>query len=467
MNRALLARLERLERAALTQHKQDVPPFYDWLKLTTPSYNWDWQHLHFIREKLLLVEKGKIKRLMVFCPPRHGKSEATTIRFPMWCLEKHPQWKIIIGAYNQTLANRFSRKARRLAETRGILSRERAAVEEWETIGGGGVRAAGVGAGITGMGADLIIIDDPVKNREEAESLVFRNRVWDWYTDDLYTRLEPEGAIILIMTRWHTDDLAGRILESEQASEWEVVSLPAIAEENDLLHREQGSALCPERYDVMSLLNIKKTLGSASFTSLYQQKPVPSEGYLFKRQWFQIIDCAPTNVQRVRAWDKAATEGAGDFTSGVLLSRDTQGIFYIEDVRNVQLSSGSRDALIRQIAALDGTSVPIYGEQEPGSSGKDAALAFIRMLSGYSVYCDTVSGSKVVRAQPFAAQCEAGNVKLVKGEWNAIYLDQLCSFPYGKNDDMIDATSLAFNKLSLAQQWTSSNLKSFSSGDKI
>jgi predicted phage terminase large subunit-like protein len=172
-------------------------------------------------------------------------------------------------------------------------------------------------------------------------------------------------------------------------------------------------------------------------------------------------------VQRVRAWDKAATEGAGDFTSGVLLSRDTQGIFYIEDVRNVQLSSGSRDALIRQIAALDGTSVPIYGEQEPGSSGKDAALAFIRMLSGYSVYCDTVSGSKVVRAQPFAAQCEAGNVKLVKGEWNAIYLDQLCSFPYGKNDDMIDATSLAFNKLSLAQQWTSSNLKSFSSGDKI
>ena len=182
-----------------------------WLDQVTPTWEWRWRHLVYIRTYLDRVTRGDLKRLMLFVPPRHGKSEQTTIRYPTWRLERDPTLRVIVGAYNQILANKFSRKARRIAVQRLDLSAERVAVEDWETAQGGGFRVVGVGGGITGQGGDLIIIDDPVKNREEANSQAYRDRVWEWYTDDLYTRLEPGGAIILIMTRWHEDDLAGRI----------------------------------------------------------------------------------------------------------------------------------------------------------------------------------------------------------------------------------------------------------------
>ena len=153
------------------------------------------------------VTRGECKRLMLFVPPRHGKSEMTTIRYPVYRLECEPSMRVILGAYNATLAQKFSRKARNVARTRLALNTERTAVEDWETTAGGGLRAVGVGGGVTGMGANLVIIDDPVKSREEAESATYRDRCWDWYRDDLYTRLEPDGAIVLIQTRWHEDDL--------------------------------------------------------------------------------------------------------------------------------------------------------------------------------------------------------------------------------------------------------------------
>jgi len=155
---------------------------------------------------------------------------------------------VVIGSYGQDLANNFNRKARRIAEQRFEMSHERKAAAEWSTSAGGGMKAVGVGAGVTGHGAHLIVIDDPVKNREEANSDVRRETVWQWYNDDLYTRLEPGGAIVLIMTRWHEDDLAGRILLSDRASEWTVLNLPALAEDDDPLGRTLGEALCPERY---------------------------------------------------------------------------------------------------------------------------------------------------------------------------------------------------------------------------
>jgi len=426
--------------------------FGNWLRHTTPQFTWNWQYLEFIRKHLNRVTEGKNKRLMLFLPPRHGKSEMVTVRFPAWMLEKDPTRRFIVGSYNQTLANKFSRKTRRIAIERGVqLAQDRTAVDDWETTQGGGLRSIGVGGGITGHGANLIIIDDPVKNREEAGSQVYRDKVYDWYTDDLYTRLEPGGSIILIMTRWHEDDLAGRILNSEDGDNWDIVNLPAIAEEDDQLGREIGEALCPERYNLNELRKIRTVLGR-SWWALYQQRPQEQEGEMFKRSWFEMVKEIPEVMTRVRYWDKAATEDGGDYTVGTLMGYDdTTGLFYIEDVVRGQWATTKRDAEIKKTAMQDykrynGT-VKTWWEEEPGSSGKDASAAMYRLLLGYSCEHDKVTGSKEVRAEPFSAQCGAGNVKYLKGNWFDNWIDELATFPNGTKDDQVDSASGAFNKL--------------------
>ena len=208
-----------------------VPDFSNWIHSTAPNWTWDWQHQLYLYDKLAMVTTGEMKRLMIFMPPRHSKSETVTVRYTAWRMLREPGSNIILGSYNQRLANRFSRKVRRIVGSGIPLSKERKAADEWETLDGGSLCAVGVGAGVTGYGANLVVIDDPVKNRSEAESKAYRENTWDWFNDDIYTRLEPNAAVILIQTRWHEDDLAGRLLnESKNGGEqWEVTSLPAIA----------------------------------------------------------------------------------------------------------------------------------------------------------------------------------------------------------------------------------------------
>lgn len=412
----------------------------------SPELTWDWPHLAYVQAQLQRVTAGDINRLMIFLPPRHGKSEMCTVRYPVWRMEQDRHLRVIIAAYNQTLAERFSRKSRRIAATRLKLNAERSAVAEWETEQGNTYRAVGVGGGVTGQGGQLIVIDDPVKNREEANSETYRNKVWEWYTDDLYTRLEPHGAMILIMTRWHEDDLAGRILASEDGPNWTVVNLPAEAEAGDPLGRAPGDALCPARYDLEALHRIRRVLGN-SYYALYQQRPVAPEGEMFKRHWFEVVPAAPAVATRVRYWDKASTAGGGDYTAGVKLARSADGLFWVEDVVRGQFSALERETVIRQTAELDGRSVAIWVEQEPGSGGKESAEATVRALAGWAVRAERVTGDKVTRAEPLAAQCEAGNVKIVRGAWNSAYLTELTAFPAGKHDDQVDASSGAFAKL--------------------
>ena len=245
------------------------------------------------------------------------------MRYPVWRLLGRPEMRVIIGAYNHELALEFSGAARNLAAECGLLGPYSTAAHDWRTRAGGGVRAVGVGSGVTGRGANLIIIDDPVKSREEAESEAYRRRVWNWYRDDMYTRLEPNGALVLIQTRWHEADLAGRLLdEARQGGEaWEVISLPALADENDPLGRPPGAALCPERYDVPALERIRGVLGTYSFEALYQQRPRPAEGALFKRQWFKVVERAPDGLRWVRYWDLAAsTREQADFTASAAVA---------------------------------------------------------------------------------------------------------------------------------------------------
>jgi len=438
-------RLSRLEKWLPPTQTSERLSFERWLPRVSPTWRWDWPYQRYIIEHLARMTRSELDRLMIFMPPRHGKSEMVTVRYVAWRLEQDPTMRTIIAAYNQTLANRFSRKARNIARTRVLLSDDRTAVDDWETTLGGGVRAVGVGAGVTGHGGHLVVIDDPLKSREEANSATYRQRVWDWYTDDLYTRLEPDGQIILIMTRWHEDDLAARIL-AQDGDRWTVVRLPAEAEEDDPLGRRPGEPLNPDRFDRTALEQIRTVLGN-SYYALYQQRPQPQEGGLFQRQWFELVEAAPAQASRVRYWDRAATASGGDYTVGVRMARVQDGIFYIEDVVRGQWSPAERDRVMHQVALLDGPEVAIWVEQEPGSSGVDAIAHTVRMLVGFAVRGDRVTGDKVVRAEPLAAQVQAGNVKLVRGRWNAVFLDELAAFPFGTHDDQVDAASGAFSKL--------------------
>jgi len=213
-------------------------------------------------------------------------------------------------------------------------------------------------------------------------------------------------------------------------------------------HRAVGEALCAERYNETKLSKIRARIGSYHFGALYQQRPTPRSGSFFHVDKLKIDDAAPVEAHRYRGWDKAATKDGGDYSVGVLVAKAKDGIYYIEDVVRGQYDTATRDRIIRQTAEIDGRAVKIKGEQEPGSGGKESAQAFIKLLAGFAVTTEPSTSAKELRADPLSAQINAGNVKLVRGDWNRAFIEELRQFPHGKHDDQVDGCSLAFNAVS-------------------
>ena len=448
------AEMERRKRARL----KSFPTFGEWLPQASPEMTWDWSWQRHVQPEYDKVTSGETSRLMVLLPPRHGKTEMGTVRYPIYRMGRDATTRTIVAAYGQEMANKISRKARKVARQRLTLSKERAAVQDWETSAQGGMRASGIGGAVTGMGAHLIFVDDPVKNRKQANSKAFSEATWAWYSDDLYTRLEPGGAIVLQTTRWHDLDLAGRILKSDDAPNWKVIRLPAIAEEDDPLGRQPGEALCPERWPIDVLLGIKRVLRNA-FWALYQGVPRAKEGDIFQRDWFGIENQGPPEdqvVSRVWAWDFAATEGAGDWTVGVLMAKTKDGTFWVENVIRGQWAPHQRDQQVMKAAASAPKGTRFHVEQEPGSAGKTVAQSFVRMLAGWKATFGVSTQKKALRAEPYASQAAIGNIRLVRGKWNHIFIEEHIDFDSGVNDDQVDAATMAFdlNAAKRKVQWT-------------
>jgi predicted phage terminase large subunit-like protein len=395
---------------------------------------------------------------MVFMPPRHFKSETISRMFSAYYLLRFPRRWVGLTAYGADLAYSLSRNARTNYEAGGGELRQAKSVRQWETGGGGGLWASGVGGAATGKGYSLGIIDDPLKNAEEANSETIRSKQKDWYRSVFTTRQAPDAAIVVIQTRWHESDLSGWLLaqEHDEPEGWHIMCMEAIKLEQSQAFppsctviedpRAPGEALCPPLFPVSALQQRKRQIGSYFWSALYDQRPVPPGGGMFHREWFDIVGAAPVEASRCRYWDKAATAD-GDYSVGVKIARDREGVFYVEDVVRGQWSALARERIMRQTAEMDGGDVSIGVEQEPGSGGLESAQSSIRNLAGFAVYAEKVTGEKQVRAIPFAAQCEARNVKLVRGSWNQAYLDELCSFPYGSHDDQVDSSSGAFARL--------------------
>jgi predicted phage terminase large subunit-like protein len=419
-------------------------------------------HLSVLNRLLVEVATGALNRLMIAMPPRHGKSWLTSCYLPAWYLGTYPDRRVILASYEADFASSWGRKARdvltRCTSLFGVRVRgDSSAASRWDIQGHeGGMITAGVGGPITGRGADLLIIDDPIKNAEEAQSETYRAKAWDWYESTAYTRLEPGGRIVLIQTRWHNDDLAGRILR-ESAEPWTTAIWPAIAEADDPLGRAPGAPLWPDRYPIERLMEIKQAIGPRWFGALYQQRPVPAEGLVFRREWFPTVDAAPVELESVRYWDMAASAPRHgrdpDWTVGVLMGRTAAGIYYVLDVRRVQATPGDIETLIRRTAEQDGRDVAIAIEEEPGASGKMVIDYYVKALAGWRVHGCRLTGDKRLRAEPLAIQAQAGNVRLLRAPWNKAFLDELEEFPVGRHDDQVDAASGAFGRLVRKRQF--------------
>ncbi|MXV35688.1 MULTISPECIES: phage terminase large subunit [unclassified Saccharibacter] len=467
MARTKRSELERLvrdkARAELKGRQQARIDPLAFTQYTMPAYEAG-SHLQLLSHKLMQVERGEIDRLMVFMPPRHGKSELSSTRFPAWYLGRHPTRQIITASYSADLAeNTFGRNVRNLFRSPEfsnvfpniLLSNDSSAKGQWATNKGGVYVAAGVDGGLTGKGAHLAIIDDPFKDRKEAESQVIRDNVWDWYRSVLYTRLMPSGAIVLIMTRWHPDDLAGRLLKAQDTGgdHWDVVELPALADSpDDALGRSEGEALWPDRYPLPALKRIRDTVGPREWAALYQQKPTEAEGNLFKLTALSYLDAEPSGViDLVRRWDLAATRDTGgndpDWTVGVKMGRLDSQHYVILDI--VRFRGGPQDVqqAILNTARADGYETRIVLPEDPGQAGKAQSAYLTGLLVGYHVQCIRETGDKATRATPFASQVNVGNVCLVKSAWNAPFIEELRAFPAATHDDQVDAAAGAFTAI--------------------
>lgn len=461
-------------------------------------------------------------RVMVMMPPRYWKSMTGSRLFPAWFLGRNPDFRTILTSYTGDLAFKHSRGARDfvLSPQFARVFGQQSAVEQpveldgdsrsvraWDLSGhAGGLTAAGVGGGITGVGAHLLIIDDPVKDREQAESESYRERAWDWYTDTAYTRLEDGGAILVIMTRWHTDDLAGRLLrqmiEEPGGDQWRVILLPARAEEysaderekepwlpeRDLLGRAEGEPLWPEKHTAEQLTALEVNVGPYGWPSLYQQRPRAKEGQMFKRSWFQVVDmpAVPSGLRWVRYWDlgqvsdeEARKEKKDPSYSGSLAGAvDAEGNLWLRDMVRGRWEWPDAQAVIKATMLVDGG---VRHGVESKLHGKTAVQEFLRDAELLTVALEAINvegGAKETRALALQTRAHAGKVFLVRGQavlhavierlaamgrrqaldglaggaWTGPYLDEMCDFPAGRHDDQVDMTTGAMQMLGLANE---------------
>lgn len=439
---------------------EDLYTFSHWMFLHQKGFKFaKAEHHKIICDALMRVYRGECTRLIINMPPRYSKTILCVIDFIAWTLGHYPDAEYIHTSYSGRLATGNSWMTRGLVQHEMYqrifpavqLRDDSQAKDEWRTTAGGCVYAVGAGGTITGYGAGkhregfggAIIIDDPSKP-DEIRSDIMRQNVIDWFQNTLESRKNsPHTPIILIMQRLHEQDLSGWLLAGGNGEKWEHVCLPALVDEGLPTER----ALWPEKHDVETL---KRMQGASPyiFAGQYQQSPAPPEGNLFKPDNIPIVDALYEYMNYVRAWDLASTAGGGDWTVGFKLGVDFEGNrMTIADIVRLRGSPEEVESAIKNTAARDGKDCVIHIPQDPGQAGKSQIAYLTKKLIGYNIQSATVSGDKITRAEPFASQCNVGNVSMLKAGWNDALLDELRMFPNGANDDQVDSGSLAFSAL--------------------
>lgn len=424
-------------------------------------------HIDAICDHLIACKNGEIKNLIINMPPRCMKSLIVSVFFPVWLWTFAPETRFIYASYAQSLSVRDSVKCRRLIESHLYqtlfgdifkLTGDQNTKTRFENDKTGYRIATSVGGATTGEGGSYLISDDP-QSAAEATSEAIVQSTLDWYDNVFSTRgNDPKTVVkIVVMQRLAENDVTGHLL-AQGGYEHLVLPMeynPELKCKTSILWQdprtEHGELLWPERFNQTSLDELQKRLGSYGFAGQMNQSPAPKGGGMFKRQWFETVRASPYSATRSRYWDRAATVKKNgnkpDWTVGVKIAKDVEGIHYIEDIIRFQDSPLKVQQAIRNTAHQDGYACKIMLEQEPGASGVAEVDMLIRSLGGFNAGKDLVQKDKITRAQALAAHCEAGNVKLVAGPWNEAFLKELEMFPFGEHDDQVDAASGAYNSL--------------------
>lgn len=411
-----------------------------------------------IADALEAVERGEVKRLMIEAPPRHTKSELASRRFPAWYLGKHPDRQIICSTYSGDFATDFGREVRNIISSQSYqnlfnvkLAEDSRAANRWHTQDNGIYVSVGIGGPITGRGAHVALIDDPIKNRMEADSQTNRDMVWNWYSSTLRTRLMPSGAIVLIMTRWHEDDLAGRLLE-QQSDRWERVRLVAIEDEET----EKERALWPQWYPIEDLKEIKAEITERDWQALYQQNPTPEQGNYFKREWFEenryrLGEAPKTN--NYQASDFATKDADGDFTEHGVFGMDHRGHLWVLDWWYGQKTADIWiDKQLDQVK--DFKTFASFGEQ--GQIRRAVEPFQVMRCKKRRIWPRfewiNRSGDKKAMARAFQGMASMGMIHIPKCEWGDRLIEQLVSFDTGKYDDAVDVCALIGMAINMAHE---------------
>jgi predicted phage terminase large subunit-like protein len=406
-------------------------------------------HHRLLIAELEKVARGETPRLAVFMPPGSAKSTYASVLFPPWLLAS-ASWNILAASHTTELAEKWGRRIRNLisehSATLGIsLAADSQAAGRWALDSGAEYYAAGVGTGIAGFRAKLGLIDDPIRSSQDADSELIRDRIWDWYTNDFKTRLVPHAAEILIQTRWHEDDLAGRALNHE---EWRVISLPALAEPGDPLGRRLNEPLwCDDDYGYGELLIERSTKTPArTWSALYQQRPTPEEGDYFKVEWLRSYEAMPARetLKIYGASDYAVTADGGDYTVHIVVGIDPQWRMYVLDLWRAQAST---DKWIETFCDLVQFWKPIGWAEEQGQIRAGVGPFLERRMRERQAYVARAQfptrGDKAVRAQSIRGRMELDGLYVpMRAPWYADFRAELLSFPAGKHDDQVDALGL-------------------------
>jgi predicted phage terminase large subunit-like protein len=452
-----LVKVSRQEAARLLLEREEATATYEgWCRFCMAAHGFApaAHHLKIIDSIERLIAGQDYRRLLITAPPGSAKTTYSTKLVPGYFFEKVKNGRLIAASSTQENAASFSLDSMQFIRdagkilSYGLLSE---AAATWRTTNGGIYVTAGVGKRIAGKRADLAILDDPIGGAEDVESLEQRDKIWRWYWKELRSRLRAGGRIVLIMTRWHDDDLAGRLLNGN-LKDWHVVHMPAEAGEDDSLGRAPGEFLHDDGYPYEDeLRQTKKELEDsgqlADWWALYQGKPRPPEGNLFKTERLGYVSAEPAGYRWVRAWDLAASAGKGDWTVGLKMGRGPDKRLVIADVVRFQGGPDEVKQVARSTAQKDGRGTLISLPQDPGQAGKYQVADFAALLFGYQVNASPESGSKEVRAGILAAQVNVGNVSLVNGRWNSAFVDEMNGFPTAKWDDQVDAASRAASEL--------------------
>src|SRR5215831_2549196 len=410
-------------------------------------------HHRLMLEKLALVSSGAIDRLALFMPPGSAKSTYASVVFPPFYFANHPDHSMIVGSHTAELAEKWGRRVRNLISEHqrllGVgLDPTSQAAGRWQTDRGGEYFAAGVNGSIAGWRGDLVVIDDPVRSKEDAESTIIRDKAWDWYRVDVYPRLKPGGRIVLIQTRWHEEDLAGKILSEMAAGgdKWVVISLPAIAEHDDPLGREPGQALWPEWESLEQLERKRRAIPVRDWNALFQQRPAPEEGDYFKAEWLKPCQQLPSR-ELLRVYggsDYAVTEAGGDFTVHIVVGLDPDGRMYLLDIWRNRASS---EKWVESFCDLVLKWKPMAWAEEQGQIRSGIGPYLDRRQRERKAYvvreCFPTRGDKAIRAQSIRGRMALEGLYVTEhAPFYPSFRGELLSFPAGAHDDQVDALGL-------------------------